>query len=81
MFKFFVVAFFALMAVVAAKPKPAVIAYSAPLVAAGGLEYSREYHGNFGHQYVAASPYVASPYVASPYAAYTAAYTAPVLLR
>lgn len=81
MFKFFAVALFALFAVVAAKPKPAVVAYSAPLVAAGGLEYSREYHGNFGHQYVAAAPYVAAPYVASPYAAYTAAYTAPVLLR
>lgn len=78
MFKFLVVAFFALLAMVAAKPNPAVLAYSAPLIAAGGLEYSREYHGNF-RQYVAASPYVAAPYVASPYAAYSDAYT--TLLR
>lgn len=80
MFKFFVVALFAFLAVVAAKPNPAVLTYSSPLVAAGGLEYSREYHGNFGH-YVAGSPYVAAPYVASPYAAYSDAYTAPILLR
>lgn len=60
-----------------ADPKPAVVAYSAPLVAnyqpAAILE-SRSYHGNgfaypasyFASPYIAASPYVASPYVAAP---------------
>lgn len=75
MFKFLIITLFAFLAMVSAKP--AVLTYSAPLVAAGGLEYSREYHGNFGH-YVAASPYASAPYIGSPYAA---AYTAPVLFR
>ncbi|SPP87031.1 cuticle protein 16.5 [Drosophila guanche] len=96
MFKFFALAFVALVACVSAKPGiVAPLAYSAPLVAAApaAAVYSREYHGNFAAPYVAspyvaspyvASPYVASPYVASPYVAspYTAAYSAaPVLLR
>ncbi|XP_060658534.1 uncharacterized protein LOC133842979 [Drosophila sulfurigaster albostrigata] len=84
MFKFIALAFLALVACVAAKPGiVAPLAYSANYVAAApaAAVYSTEYHGNFASPYVAA-PYVASPYVASPYAAaYTAPYTAPLLLR
>ncbi|XP_017139345.1 cuticle protein 16.5-like [Drosophila miranda] len=73
MFKFFALAFVALIACASAKPGiVAPLAYSAPLVAAApaAAVYSREYHGNFAAPYVtAASPYVASPYVASPYVA------------
>lgn len=83
MFKLFVFALFGVLALVSAspKPKPGVLAYSAPLLTSGAAVYSREYHGNFAAPYVAApyvaSPYVASPYVASPYAAYSS----PLFLR
>jgi hypothetical protein len=61
------------------KAKPAVVAYSAPLVASAYVPSAaiieRSYHGN-GFVY----PYASAPYVAaSPYA--YSAYTAPVLLR
>ncbi|XP_017481015.1 PREDICTED: translation initiation factor IF-2 [Rhagoletis zephyria] len=80
MFKLVAFVLLVLAAVVRAEPKPSVLAYSAPVVAAApsAAIYSREYHGNFAAPYVAApyfaspyaaSPYVAAPYVASPYAA------------
>ncbi|CRK95888.1 CLUMA_CG009334, isoform A [Clunio marinus] len=58
-------------------PKPQFLAYSAPLVASSAYVpsavYERSYHGNFAYPYVAAPAVVASPY--------SAAYTAPILVR
>ncbi|XP_055303736.1 uncharacterized protein LOC129569171 [Sitodiplosis mosellana] len=77
MFK--IIAFvFMVVACVCAKPKPDVIAYSAPVVAApfaSSAVVSREFHGNTA-PYVAAYSYpyataYAAPYVAAaPYSAY-----------
>ncbi|XP_055601438.1 cuticle protein 16.5-like [Uranotaenia lowii] len=92
-----IVCLFAIIAVasVSAEPKPGVLAYSAPLVAApaayaaapaayvaeGGAVYERTYHGNIAP--VAA--YASAPYVAaSPFAysaPYVAAAPAPVLFK
>ncbi|XP_031636605.1 uncharacterized protein LOC116349350 [Contarinia nasturtii] len=76
MFK--IIAFvFAVIACVCAAPKPDVIAYSAPVVAApfvaSSAVVSREFHGNTAN-YVATYPYVeaySAPYIAAaPYTAY-----------
>uniref|UniRef100_A0A7G3AGD7 Putative cuticle protein 38 n=2 Tax=Lutzomyia longipalpis TaxID=7200 RepID=A0A7G3AGD7_LUTLO len=67
-----VIAIFLLVAVavVVAKPKPAVIAYSAPYVAAepAATVVESTYHG-------VSAPLVASPYVST----YSAAYSAPLV--
>ena len=53
------------------KAKPGVLAYTAPVVAAGYVPSAAyvesTYHGNFGYPYVSA-PYVAAPYAYSAYA-------------
>ncbi|XP_058828302.1 cuticle protein 16.5-like [Topomyia yanbarensis] len=87
MFK--LICLFAIIAVaaVAADPKPGVLAYSAPLLAAapGAAVYERTYHGNFAPLAAYASaPYIAAPYAAAPLAysaPYVAAAPAPVLFK
>ncbi|XP_031636653.1 uncharacterized protein LOC116349389 [Contarinia nasturtii] len=78
MFK--VIAFvFMVIACVCAAPKPDVLTYSAPVVAAplvtSSAVVSREFHGNTAEYVAAAYPYVStysSPYIAAaPYSAYT----------
>ncbi|XP_029727513.1 cuticle protein 16.5-like [Aedes albopictus] len=82
-----IVCLFAIIAVasVSAEPKPGVLAYSAPLVAAapaafvseGTAVYERTYHGNIAPVAPVAA-YAAAPYVAAPlaYSAYSAPYVA-----
>jgi hypothetical protein len=60
-----------------ADPKPDVIAYSSPLEARfvpSAAIVERSYHGNLAY------PYASAPLLASPYA-YSAAYSAPILVR
>lgn len=55
------------------KPKPDIIAYSAPLVSSyvpSAAIVERSYHGNLAY------PYASAPLLTSPYA-----YTAPILVR
>lgn len=93
MIKNFAFILLVLAAVANAEPKPSVLAYTAPVIAAApsAAIYTREYHGNFAAPYLAApyvpaaapAPYFAPPYVASPYyaAPYAPAYAAPLLLK
>ncbi|XP_053684374.1 cuticle protein 16.5 [Sabethes cyaneus] len=87
MFKIICLLVIVALASVSAEPKPGVLAYSAPLVAApAAAVYERTYHGNIAPLAAAyaAAPYVASPYVAAPLAysaPYVAAAPAPVFLK
>lgn len=72
-------AFVAVFAIPAPKadPKPGVIAYSAPLVSSyvpSAAIVEQSYHGNLAY------PYASAPLLTSPYA-YSASYTAPLLVR
>ncbi|XP_065093704.1 uncharacterized protein LOC135714296 [Ochlerotatus camptorhynchus] len=93
MFK--IVCLFAVIAValVSAEPKPNLVAYSAPLVAAapaafvsqGSAVYERTFHGNTA-PFAPVAAYASAPYVAAPlaYSAYPAPYYtagAPVFVK
>ncbi|XP_058460967.1 uncharacterized protein LOC131436319 [Malaya genurostris] len=82
MFK--IICLFVVIAVasISADPKPGVLAYSAPLIAAAPASavYERTYHGNIAPL----AAYAAAPYFAAPLAysaPYVAAAAAPVLLK